>query len=162
MSSLLTKAADFFSGGLGSSIVETVKDYFPPSMSEQEKSELSMRITEAANKQANKAAELANEAQAEFNTRIKDLEGTAKDLKDIWFFGPLLIFLRGSQRIVWGFLTLVLDFKIFSGEWILVPGTQENAFYLINLLVLGFLFGERAIKNIMPIITQFMQAKAGR
>jgi len=97
--SFSSKAADFLSGGLGSAIVDTVKDYFPPSMSDQEKAELSMRINEAANKQANEAAKIANEAEAEFNQRIKDLEGTAKDLKSIPIIGSDQF--GGIQRYTW-------------------------------------------------------------
>lgn len=159
--SILQKAADFFTGGIGSAIVDTVKDYFPPSMSDKEKSELSMRIAEAANKQANEAAKLANEAEAEFNSRIKDLEGTAKDLKSIPIIGPVVIFLRGCQRPVWGYSTLYMDFMIFSGKWADITEMQESALWVINLLVLGFLFGERAIKNLMPLIERLVKIKLG-
>jgi len=161
MNNLLTKAADFFSGGLGSAIVDTVKDYFPPSMSEQEKADLSLRIQQASDKQANEAAKIANEAQAEFNQRIKDLEGTATDLKAIPFFGTLVLFARGAQRPVWGFSTLYMDMMIFSGSWSPLSQTQESALWVINLLVLGFLFGERAIKNIMPLAERLVKVKLG-
>lgn len=161
MSNLLTKAADFFSGGLGSAIVDTVKDYFPPSMSDLEKAELSMRINDAANKQANAAAKIANEAQAEFNDRIKEMEGTAKDLKAIPFIGSIIIFLRGCQRPVWGYATLYIDFMVFSGKWTTLTETQESAVWVVNLLVLGFLFGERAIKNIMPLAERLVKVKLG-
>ena len=161
MSNLLTKAVDFFSGGLGNAIVDGVKSYFPPSMSEQEKAELSMRINESANKQANEASKIANEAQAEFNQRIKDMEGTASDLKSIPFIGPLVIFLRGCQRPVWGYSTLYMDFMVFSDKWATLTETQESALWIINLLVLGFLFGERAIKNLMPLIERLVKIKLG-
>lgn len=153
--------ADFFAGGLGSSIVDTVKDYFPPSMSDAEKADLSFRINEAANKQANEAAKLANEADTEFNQRIKDLEGTANDLKSIPVIGPIVIFLRGCQRPVWGYSTLYMDYMVFSDEWTSLSETQESALWIINLLVLGFLFGERAIKNLMPLIERLIKIKLG-
>ena len=155
--SLFNKALDFFSGGLGSAIVEGVKGYFPPSMSDKEKAELSLHIKDAADKQANEAARLANEAQKEFNNRIKGLEGTAKDLKAIPIVGPIVIFLRGCQRPVWGYATLYIDLMVFSGKWTELTETQESALWVINLLVLGFLFGERAIKNIMPLVQQYLQ-----
>jgi len=161
MSNLLTKTVDFFSGGLGSAIVDTVKGYFPPSMSEQEKAELAMRINDAANQQANKAAKLANEAQAEFNQRITEMEGTAKDLKAIPFIGPIVLFLRGCQRPTWGYSTLYIDFMVFSGKWNELSESQESAIWIINLLVLGFLFGERAIKNLMPLIERLVKIKLG-
>ena len=161
MSNLLSKAADFFSGGLGTAIVDTVKGYFPPSMSEADKAELSMRINEAANKQANEAARIVNEERAEFNLRIKDMEGTASDLKSIPFIGPLVIFLRGCQRPVWGYSTLFMDFMVFSDQWGTLTETQESALWIINLLVLGFLFGERAVKNLMPLMERLVKIKLG-
>ena len=157
MSNLLAKAADFFSGGLGSAIVDGVKSYFPPSMSDQEKAELSERINREANIQANEAARIVNEERAEFNQRIQDMEGTASDLKSIPFFGPIVIFLRGCQRPVWGYATLYMDFMVFSGRWKALSEMQESALWVINLLVLGFLFGERAVKNIMPLVAQYFK-----
>ena len=161
MKKALSKVADFLTGGFGSSIVDTVKEYFPPSMSEREKLELEARINDAASAKANEAAALANEEQAEFNQRIKDREGTAKDLKSIPFVGALVIFLRGCQRPVWGYSTLYMDFMIFSEKWNGLTETQESALWIINLLVLTFLFGERAIKNVAPFIERFMKIKLG-
>lgn len=157
MSNLLTKAVDFFSGGLGSAIVDGVKDYFPPSMSDKEKAALATRIKDSADKQANESAKIANEAEAEFNQRIKDMEGTANDLKSIPVIGPLVIFLRGCQRPIWGYATLYMDFMVFSDKWKALTETQESALWVINLLVLGFLFGERAVKNIMPLVSQYLK-----
>jgi len=157
MSNLLAKAADFFSGGLGSAIVEGVKSYYPPSMTDKEKADLSIQINKEANMQANEAARIVNEERAEFNNRIKDMEGTANDLKSIAFFGPLIIFLRGCQRPVWGYATLYMDFMVFSGRWSKLTEMQESALWVINLLVLGFLFGERAVKNIMPLVAQYFK-----
>lgn len=158
MSNFLSKAADFFSGGLGTAIVDTVKSYYPPSMSEPEKAELSMRINQASNEQANEAARIVNEERAEFNQRIKDMEGTTSDLKSIAFFGPLVIFLRGCQRPFWGYATLYMDFMVFSGSWSKLSEMQESALWIINLLVLGFLFGERAVKNVMPLVAQYFKS----
>lgn len=158
---LFKKAIDFVSGGFGSSVVEAVKDYFPPSMSEQEKAELSYRIQTATDQKALKVQELNNEAQAEFNRRIAELEGTAKDLKTIPLLGPLMLFLRGCQRPVWGYSTLYINFKVFSGAWAGLTETQESALWIINFLVLAFLFGERAMKNVTPLIERIIKTKLG-
>ena len=159
--SVFSKVADFLSDGIGSKVVDAVIDYFPPSMSAPEKAKLSLVIQQQTDNQANIAAKLVIEAQAEFNKRLNEHEGTAKDLRAIPYLGALIIFARGCQRPLWGFATLVMDYNIFSSHWTLVPGTQESAFWLINFLVLGFLFGERALKNVMPFIMQFMQLKTG-
>lgn len=157
---LFAKITDFLAGGLGSKIVDTVKDYFPPSMSDQEKAQVNQAIQASAREHELRLLLLAQEEQEEFNQRIKDLEGTAQDLNQAGWFGKVIIFLRGAQRPVWGFGVLVLDFQVFSGEWQLramdVGGGQVvdlvSTFWAINLLVLGFLFGERAAKNIMPLL----------
>lgn len=161
MSNLITKAIDFFSGGLGSSVVEAVKEYYPPSMSDYEKSELDFRIQKAVDEKALKGQELANEAQAEFNNRIAELEGTAKDLKAIPILGPLMLFLRGCQRPIWGYATLYMNFMVFSGHWGQLTASQESSLWIINLLVLGFLFSERAIKNVTPLIERIIKTKLG-
>ena len=161
MKSLLTKAVDFFSGGFGSSVVQAVKEYYPPSMSEQEKAELDFRIQSAVDQKTLEAQKLANEAQAEFNNRIAEMEGTAKDLKTIPLLGPIMLFLRGCQRPIWGYSTLYIDFKVFSGSWASLTEAQESALWVINLLVPGFLFGERAVKNVTPMIERMIKAKTG-
>ncbi len=96
----------------------------------------------------------------ELNERIAELEGTAKDLLALPIIGRVMVFLRGSQRPTWGFGVLYFDFMIFSEQWQLMEGTQESAFWIINFLVLGFLFGERAVKNILPLVTQFLSTRA--
>jgi hypothetical protein len=88
------------------------------------------------------------------------LEGTASDLKALPILGPIMLFLRGSQRIVIGFGTIYMDYMVFSAAWKLSDGVQNNAFFMINLLVLAFLFGERALKNVAPLITDMLAARA--
>jgi len=88
-------------------------------------------------------------------------EGTASDLKSIPVLGAVMLFLRGSQRPVWGFATILLDYQVFSASWKLDDPIISNAFWVVNFLVLGFLFGERAVTNIMPFITNMIQAKNG-
>jgi hypothetical protein len=155
--SLWNKIVDMAGGSIVDTIVNTAKDYFPPSMSDQEKSELQLKLSQTAHAQELSLLQATNHMEAEFNTRIKDMEGTASDLKQFGWIGKIIVFLRGLQRPVWGFATLYMDFKVFAGEWTLVDGSKQDlAFFAINLLVLGFLFGERAIKNVGPIIERMI------
>jgi len=156
--SFVTKIMNFLSGGTVKTIVDTVKDYFPPSMSDKEKAELSLRISEAQRKHDLAILDKVHEADAEFNKRIKAMEGTASDLKTIPLIGGLIIFLRGLQRPVWVFATLFLDYQSFAGEWSLTD-KQDTMLLIINVLVLGFLFGERAVKNITPLIGAYFGKK---
>lgn len=159
---VFTKIMDLFGGGIVGSITDAIKSYFPPSMSEQEKATLTMAVEKAQMENALQLAAKANEADKEFNALIKDMEGTAGDLKTIPLIGPILIFLRGAQRPVWGFATLYFDFQVFTGAIPATSGTvQATIITIINVLVLGFLFSERAIKNVMPLITQLFGGKAG-
>ena len=161
--SIFTKIVDFASGGIGGKIIDGIKDYFPPSMSDAEKSQLELEMTKVAHTQEIELLGLANDADREFNNRVTEMEGTAADLKSIPIIGPILILLRGLQRPVWGFATLWLDLKVFGGAWVIAEASPLGpAFIAINILVLGFLFGERAIKNVMPFLTTFFGAYNGK
>lgn len=154
----LTKIADFLGGGAIKTLATTVKEYFPPSMSDKEQAELSMRIAEAENAKNLKTMVLVNEAQAEFNKQIVELEGSAADLKTIPIIGHILILLRGAQRPIWGLFTLYADYQAWSSTWTLTE-KQEAMLLAVNILVLGFLFGERCVRNVMPFIIQFFGKK---
>ena len=156
--SLFNKILDMAGGSLVGTIVDTAKAYFPPSMTDQEKTTLELKMKEVVHTQELALLQATNHMEAEFNGRIKGMEGTASDLRTIPFIGPIIIFGRGMQRPVWGFATLYLDYKTFAGDWIIAEGTkQDMAFFVINLLVLGFLFGERAVKNLGPLIERMIK-----
>lgn len=117
-----------------------------------EKAEAEMAITQVMHQRELEMTRIALEADKEFNDRIKDLEGTSKDLIQAGFFGKVVLFVRGAQRPAWGIATMILDYMVFSGAWKLEGDTLNDAFYVVNFLVLGFLFGERAIKNVAPYL----------
>ncbi len=163
---IFDKIFDFVSGGMGGKIVEAVASHFPPSMNEAEREQVKMAIAQATRDYELQLLQLGQKEAEAFNNRIKDLEGTAADLNAAGFFGRVILFLRGAQRPIWGFAVLVLDFMVFSGQWrIAAAGSStgatsldlQSAFWMINFLVLGFLFGERAMRNVMP----FFQARMG-
>ncbi len=164
---IFSKIAGFFAGGdgLAKTISDTVMAYWPPDMSPEKKVEAQLAVSAQSWQREKEGLVLAHEMDKEFNQRIKDLEGTAADLKSIPFFGNILLFLRGSQRPTWGFTTMYMDFMWISKGWDVPENSQKGlALIVINVLVLGFLFGERAIQNVMPYIIQFFgikgQAKA--
>lgn len=157
---LFSKVIGVLSGGLGKKIVDTVRDYFPPSMSDKEKADFELKLLEVTRVQELQLLEAAQAADAEFNQRLKDMEGTASDLSKIPYLGAFIIFLRGTQRPAFGIFTLVMDYLVFSGAWNIPDGSRlESAFFAINLLVLGFLFGERAVKNILPLFDRYLNKK---
>lgn len=149
-------------GGLSDRVMGLIEDVVPGGLSPEQRATLKTRIEEETTKREKAAHEAANQAEQNLTGRIKELEGTASDLKSIPLIGTLIIFLRGCQRPVWGFATLYLDFKVFSNTWPIQPDSMEAmAFWTINALVLGFLFGERAIKNVLPMVTAFMAQRRG-
>lgn len=160
MHNLWAKILDSVGGSLVGSTVNTIKEYFPPSMTEKEKVELELKLSNALHSRELDMLKATTDMEVEYNQRIKDMEGTASDLLALPFIGRVIIFLRGMQRPLWGVGTMVLDYQVFSGAWKIQEGSQYGTvFWIINLLVLGFLFGERAIKNVSPLIERLLTAK---
>lgn len=156
--SILSSLGDFISGGLFKEVRDVIKDYFPPNMSEADKAALNIRLLEIEHQKEVEAQRLMLDAENALTQRITQLEGSAQDLREVPILGPLVIFLRGLQRPVWGYATLYLDFLWFSGSW-QMEERQESAMWIINLLVLGFLFGERAVQNLAPLISELMSKR---
>ena len=144
-------------GGLADTLYEAVKTYFPPDMPLEEKTRIMLAMERIEMEKRQQANEALLGAEREVTERIAQLEGTAKDLKSMPVIGRIVLFARGCQRPVWGFFTLWLDYKWFS-EWSLSQ-QQQSALIAINILVLGFLFGERAAKNVMPYVIKAIQKR---
>lgn len=149
--SILKKLTDFVGGSLFKEVKDMVVTYFPPEMTPQQKLEAERSLTELLHKKELEANKILNQAATQLDKRIAQQEGTAKDLKGIPIFGTLILFLRGSQRPLWGYATLYMDFNWFFGAYTFTE-QQQTAMIAINILVLGFLFGERTIKNLEPLI----------
>lgn len=151
---MLDKIVSMFSGGLADTVMDGIKAYFPPDMTDQQKAAINLEIQKIEmQKQMQLNAAIA-EAEKSINERISQQEGTAKDLMSLPVVGRIIIFARGCQRPAWGFATMIGDYYWLSGAWGLLTDRQESALFAINLLVLGFLFGERAVKNVAPFIQQ--------
>jgi hypothetical protein len=151
---IVSDIGNFLTGGLSGKIVDAVKDYFPPSMSEAEKAQLEIHIREAAHKEELELLKLQMAAEQQFNERTKDLEGTAGDLKTIPIIGSIIIFLRGAFRPLFSYALAFIDIKVFSGEWIIADDKVLSVFWIANFVVFGFFFGERAVRNVLPLIKE--------
>jgi hypothetical protein len=155
----LTELADLASGGLAKQVFDTIKTYFPPSMSPEQQAAVQLELENIELKRSKDANDAVNEAEKNVNERIAAYEGTASDLKSVPFLGAFMLFLRGAFRPLASYATMYYDFLWFSGVWHIEDNMQRNTLMLINALVLGFFFGERAVKNVAPAIAQFMAAK---
>jgi hypothetical protein len=163
---IFEKVMDFLTGGIGEKIVDTVEKSLPPNISDAEKAQIDQAIRQAAREQELQLLALSQQEQENFNTRVRELEGTSADLNNAGWLGKIVIFLRGAQRPIWGYFVLFMDIMVFSGKWNLIALAKQtnntsfvdiqSAFWIINFLVLGFLFGERAVKNVMPLLQKQM------
>lgn len=156
--SLLQKIVSTATGGIGQLAFDVAQKYFPPGMSDAQKENLRLAFDNLELERTRQADSAALEAEQAQTQRIRELEGSASDLAKIPVLGALVLFLRGCQRPLWGFATLWLDWCWFTG-WDLSE-KQETALVVINLLVLGFLFGERAVRNVSPMIAEVFRARA--
>lgn len=157
--SILAGLADKLVGGLAGSIVDVVKTYWPPDLSPEQKAEMTVAIERLAIEKEREVNAAVEAAERRLTERIALLEGTASDLRAVPIIGPLVLFLRGLQRPIWGYGTLYVNLMWFSGRWGQLSTTQESSIWVINILVLGFLFGERAVQNVAPLISELMQQR---
>lgn len=156
--SILSKVTEFVGGSLFKEIKEGVMSYFPPDLSPQQRAEIELKIDKLAAEKQAAANKMLTEAAAQLDKRIAEQEGTAKDLLAMPILGRVVLFLRGLQRPVWGFATLLMDWKWFFGSDTFTE-QQQTAMIVINILVLGFLFGERTLKNLEPLIVKVFGGK---
>lgn len=156
---IFDKIASLFDGGLVDSMLDTVKAYLPPGMTPQQEAELQLKLERLAFEKQKQADAMLADAERQVTERISLLEGTATDLRAVPVIGPIMLFMRGAQRPVWGFAVLYADMMWFSGKWGVMTTQQESALWVINLLVLGFIFGERAVANLAPVISDMMSRR---
>ena len=153
------KLASFLTGGLADKAYKVVKDYFPPDMSDEQKAQVKLQLEKLQLEKQVEANRALLDAEKSVNERVAQLEGTAKDLLGMPVIGRVVLFARGCQRPAWGFGVMYADLMWFSGQWVDMTQQQESALWVINLLVLGFLFGERAVKNVAPLLVGVFEAK---
>ena len=134
--------------------------YWPPEIGPEKRAEMEMKLLEAERAKQAQVNEALAESERMITERVSLVEGSAQDLRAIPVIGPIIIFLRGLQRPIWGYLTMYLDCLWFMGQ-VQLSQQQESALWVINFLVLGFLFGERAVQNLTPFITEMLKARKG-
>ena len=148
---ILSKIADIAGGSIFGKVADLVEKYLPPDMSPDKKAEFQLKLDDLAHEKEKFIEEVFNDSVKELNRRIEAQEGTASDLKSMPVIGRLVLFLRGLQRPAWGFFTMYLDYHWFTAVTDYTE-QQQTALITVNILVLGFLFGERTIKNLTPLI----------
>ena len=150
-------------GGLAEQVVSVVSGQFPEKMSEAEKAQLTLAIKEIEHKKEIELLQAWNIQEGQFQKFTVEMEGSAKDLLVIPIFGRLIVFLRAALRPIISALTIYADMMIWSGGWNLAVTAGANAdqawslLWMINMLVLSVLFGERAMQNILPLVEKIIE-----
>jgi len=155
---IFAKISNAIGGSLFGEVKEMITDYFPPDMNPQQKAELQEKLARLEMEKTNSINSALADAEKTLNQRIAEQEGTASDLKQLPVIGRVVLFLRGLQRPLWGFFAMYLDFFWFTTNPVFTE-QQQTALIVINILVLGFLFGERTIKNLSPLIIKVFGGK---
>lgn len=151
---ILKSLVGLATSGTGSAIWEAVEQFLPDS---EAKLKAKIALDEAQRQRDKDQLDSAIALADNLNQRIAAYEGTAIDLKGVPYIGPLLLLARGAQRPIWGYAVIWLDYKVYSGAWIIADQPElQAAFYVINFLVLGFLFGERALVNLLPVLESLL------
>lgn len=156
--SFLAKLTEVVSGSLFKEAKEIVMAYWPPEITPEKRLEIQLKLDEAEAVKQRQINDALAESERMITERVTLLEGSAQDLRAIPVIGPLVLFLRGLQRPLWGYGTMYADSMWFMGLWTLSE-RQESALWVINFLVLGFLFGERAVQNVAPLLSELMKNK---
>ncbi len=118
-----------------------------------------VQLEQIAAQRAKDEAQADLDADKSMTDRMAQLEGTASDLKGIPFFGPLMLFLRGSQRIIIGYGAAWLDYEWLSGGLGALNDMQARLLFTASILVFIVLFGERAVRNVAPLIAELLGAR---
>ena len=130
------------------------------SIDEEKKKIIGIQIKSLIDKQTSDVKVALSDLKATVDSKIQALASSTKDLEKVPFFGKVGLFIRGMQRPVWALVLIYVDLKVLSGVWDITTDAQlKSAFWLLNLLILGFLFGERAVKNVIPVINQHIGNK---
>lgn len=117
------------------------------------------QLEQIAAQRAKDDADADNKADELMTQRMALLEGTASDLKGIPYLGPFMLWLRGSQRIVIGYGCAWADWVWLTGGMGTLNDMQQRMLFTASLLVFVVLFGERAVKNVAPLVIDLLGAR---
>lgn len=155
------------SNPIASVIIDTIKGQLREKLSEADAAAIEAQIVAATRDYELQLAQLDAAQIADFNKRTAELEGTAKDLLSAGILGRIVLFFRGSLRPFVGYGLALVDYRVFSGAWTFEEVPEDirpqviSAFWLVNLLVLGFWFGERTLVNVLPFVAKMLGFRGG-
>ena len=139
-------------------------------MSEKEEAEIRLSLKELEYKRQIESLGRWNEQERQFQEYVQSMEGTAEELMKMRFLGPLVIFLRAIIRPGWSIITIYMIVAILSGHWNLMAAAggnesiaqQYTSLLWANTLIVSVTwFGERAVRNVLPLVEKLFLAKNG-
>ncbi len=145
-----------FSGQGG--LIKNVKDLADEFIhTKEEKNQFNLKAQEVIHKQELEALEKSIEIEKGFNERTIKLEGTASELKGFGLIGNIIVFLRAAFRPLFSYGVGFTAIMVFMGYYELPEDESiKKLFNLICGIVIVFYFGERAVKNVIPLIGVYM------
>jgi hypothetical protein len=138
----------------GNPITSTVLDALS-GVDPLKKAEIEIKVKEIEHKINMEASTLGHTIQTEFNEHVEAMTGTAKDLMAMGKLGKFMLFVRGMQRPGVVALVCLFDYNCYINMAVY----SDRAMTLLtamNIVVLATLFGERAIKNVLPLLRAYM------
>ena len=155
VAAVFSKLVDVVTGGVGDRVLDVIERQFPGKLSASEQAALQKELALIDNAKAVEANTAIQEAAETLNRRIAEHEGTASEIKDIWVIGPLIILARSMFRPTCSYVTLYIDYQYFKAPKAF-PEDAGTLLLVMNFIILGFWFGERTVKNLMPIIMAWL------
>lgn len=125
----------------GIDLVKTFSNkFFADKMSEEDKARLDHEAEAFVAIQAHKE-------DSSFRQFVVQYEGAAKDYANLPIVGPLILLMRGVIRPGFTILVAYLDWLYFTSPAVSFTDEQGALLKAVNLIILMFWFGERAITN---------------
>ena len=141
-------------------ITDIIFNKLPESVDEAERERIRSAIREAEHNREMGILDIFEERDLHFTKRVQGLEGTSGDLQQAGWPCRIVLFFRGVQRPFWGFVVLFMNYNVYvNGS--AVPEGLERLFTAVTLIIVMFLFGERAIKNVFPLFDRYFGRKSG-
>lgn len=141
-------------GGIASQIIETVKDYFPPSLSDKERKQIEMAIEQSARDYELKIKSLAAQEDENFRDFMIKYEGKQKDNT------KFIQVIRGLVRPLITYAVDICYLYAFMSPLSFTHDQMKTLFPLV-IIVNAFWFGDRLIQKsgILDILSKKKEGK---
>jgi len=159
MNKIFSGLANLLTGGIGDRVMNVIERQFPGKLTPQETAQLQQSLAEIDAEREKQGEAALAEATRLHNERVAQYEGTASEVKDMFLIGPLIILIRSLFRPLCSYAVVYMDYIYFTSNADGWPDNSTMLLVVMNVIVLGFWFGERTIKNLMPLILAWLDKR---